>query len=297
MTDHPIAGIELGGTKCVATLATADGDIRDQATVPTTGPDETLGAIEDVLARWAADGGFAALGVASFGPVDVDPASARYGWITSTPKPGWRDTDVGRRLARRYPVPFAFDTDVNAAAFAEARWGAAQGLADFAYVTVGTGIGVGLIVNGQPTRGFGHSELGHLRVRRVPGDHFAGVCPYHGDCLEGLASGPAIKARWQTDHVGTIDADDLRWDYVIDALAQMAHALVLAACPRVILIGGGVGSGQPALRARVEARLIESIASYVDIPIPEGGYVRAPGLGDRAGPLGSVALGLAALGC
>jgi len=184
-----LAGVELGGTKCICTLATAEGEIIAQEMAPTTGPEETLGRIEAILARWKAERGFEALGIASFGPVDLDPASPSWGFITTTPKPGWAQADVARRLGRALGVPLAFDTDVNGAALAEMKWGAGQGMADFAYITVGTGIGVGLVVNGAPTRGFGHSELGHIRVARLPGDDWAGACPYHGACVEGLAAG------------------------------------------------------------------------------------------------------------
>lgn len=290
MTDSsdPIAGVELGGTKCVCVLADRSGTILDQQTVPTTRPGETLAAIEAILAGWWNDGGFSALGIASFGPVDLDPASARFGYITATTKSFWRDTDVGMRLARGFAVPMAFDTDVNGAAMAEHRWGAATGLADFAYVTVGTGVGVGLIVGGRAVRGIGHCEAGHIRVARLAGDDWPGSCPFHGDCVEGLASGTAIAARLGGE--APAGRDHPVWDTVVEALAQLAHNLVLTTGPRRILIGGGVVNGQPWLINRIEARLRESLADYV--VLPPAPYVVAPGLGDRAGPLGPIALAL-----
>lgn len=293
-----IAGVELGGTKCICVRATCDGDIVDQITFPTTDPAETIGAITRTLRDWWDDEPFVALGVASFGPLDLDPGSVAYGNITTTAKPGWRDTAVLGPLAGDFGVATAFDTDVNGAAMAEQRWGAAAGLDDFAYVTVGTGVGVGLIVNGAPTRGLGHCEIGHLHVPRLAGDDWPGACPYHGACVEGLAAGNAIRARLGDTPIGGVEADHAVWDSVVEALAQMAHAMVLTAGPKRILIGGGVAAGQPHLLPRIEARLRELIAGYVALPEldPANPYVRAPGLGGGAGPRGPIALALGALG-
>jgi fructokinase len=199
---------------------------------------------------------------------------------------------VARRLGRAFEMPLAFDTDVNGAALAEMKWGAGQGMADFAYITVGTGVGVGLIVNGAPTRGFGHSELGHIRVARLPGDEWPGACPYHGPCVEGLVAGRSIAARLGSSAAG-LPEDHPVWEPVAHALAQLCHVLVCAAAPRRIVIGGGVVTGHPHLLPRIEAMLVESLAGYV--LLPEGGpYVTAPGLGDRAGPLGPIALAVTA---
>jgi len=286
------AGIELGGTKCVAMLARGPDEIPDREWVPTTSPDETLGLLGQILSRWRVDHGFAALGVASFGPLDLDPISTGYGQITSTPKPGWRGTDVLGRLQSAADVPAAFDTDVNGAALAEMRWGAGQGFDDFAYITVGTGVGVGLIVNGKPTRGFAHCELGHIRVVRLPGDDFPGSCPFHGDCVEGLAAGPSLKARGIED-ASQLTADDAVWRSVAWAIAQLCHAIVCAAAPRAIAIGGGVIENQPHLLGQIERMLVESLNGYMQLP-PGGAYVRAPALGANAGPLGSIALAMTA---
>ncbi|RYD18934.1 MAG: ROK family protein, partial [Lysobacteraceae bacterium] len=164
------AGVELGGTKCICTLAHANGEIIEQTIVPTRHPDETLPAVVAILKGWWNARGFSALGIGSFGPIDLDPSSPRFGEIGATTKAGWRGTNVRTILSQGFEVPIGFDTDVNGAALAEMAWGCAQGLTDFAYVTVGTGIGVGLIVHGLPTRGIGHSELGHIRVPRLAGD-------------------------------------------------------------------------------------------------------------------------------
>jgi fructokinase len=288
-----LAGVELGGTKCIATLATGPDGLIAQETIPTTDPATTLTGIAAVLDRWWATHCFAALGIASFGPVDLDPRSASYGHILATTKPGWPMTDVARRLSARFPVPMAFDTDVNGAALAEGRWGACQGLDDHAYVTVGTGVGVGLIVHGRPTRGIGHSEMGHLRVPRLAGDTIPSACRVHADCVEGLASGSAIKGALGATHVGDIAPDHPLWDRVADALACLCHALVCSTGPRRIAIGGGVIARQPHLLARIEPMLRASINGYMRLP--DEPLIVAPALGDQAGPLGSIALAATAL--
>lgn len=296
---HPLlAGIELGGTKCVCILGTGPNDAREEVRVPTTRPDETLAAIEAVLDGWRSEGhDFAALGIGSFGPVDLDRASPAYGRITSTPKPGWANTDVAGRLAGRYAVPTRFETDVNGAALAEGRWGAAQGLDDFAYVTVGTGVGVGLISVGRPIRGFTHAELGHIRVARAPGDDWPGSCPFHGGCVEGLAAGSAIEARTGTCG-SNLPPEHPVWPLVAHTLGQLLHVLVLTAAPRRILIGGGVMNGSGHLFPMIREELVQSLNGYVVAPELQSGldtYVLAPALGDRAGPLGTLALAADAL--
>jgi fructokinase len=292
---HPlIAAVELGGTKCVCLLGTGPDQIVDRRRIPTGGPEETLAAIEAVLDDWkAGPQPFAALGIASFGPADVDPGSETWGGILATTKPGWEGTDVAGRLRRRYAVPTGFDTDVNGAALAEGRWGAARDLQDFAYITVGTGIGVGLIAGGRTVGGFSHAEAGHLRIGRAPGDDWPGACSFHGDCVEGLASGPAIAARLGRDPA-TVAADDEAWPLVAHALAQLLHNLVLTTAPRRILIGGGVMEAQPHLFPMIRAALGQSLNGYVTLP--EGDFVLPPGLGAMAGPCGGIALALDALG-
>jgi len=284
------AGVELGGTKCIAVLAGDGGDILKREIIPTTSPDETIGLIERLLIDWQREHRFEALGIASFGPIDVNPHSAAYGQILATPKPGWAGANIAPRLRDALGVPIAFDTDVNGAALAELHWGSGRGFADFAYVTVGTGVGVGLIVNGRPTRGFGHCELGHVRVKRLSGDDWPGACPYHGDCVEGLASGGALQARFG-DRLTEIGEDDPAWDAVAWTLAQLCQAIVCAAAPNRIAMGGGVIERQPHLLGRIQSMLTESLNGYVQLPA-DGDYVRAPGLGQDAGPLGAIALAL-----
>ena len=292
-----VAGVELGGTKCVCLLASGPGDIVDEARLATGAPAETLGEIRALLARWRAGPGFDAVGVAGFGPLELDPRSPDFGQVTATPKPGWRGADL-TTLGRGLDAPLAIDTDVNGAALAEGRWGAARGLRSYAYVTVGTGIGVGAVVDGRPVRGLGHMEAGHQTVGRRAGDDWPGVCPYHGDCVEGLASGPAIAAR--AGRPGdSLAPDDPAWEMAVHALAGLMRNLVLTVCPERILIGGGVADGQPWLFPRLRAALLDSLGGYATagrIAAGVDAYVQPPALGARAGPLGAVAVALDALG-
>jgi fructokinase len=293
-----LAGVELGGTKCVCILGSGPDDVRVVERLPTGEREETLRQIESILERWRSQYGFTALGIASFGPVDLRPGSTTYGFITSTSKAGWRDTDIAQRLQRRMAMPVGFDTDVNGAALAEGRWGAAQGLDDYAYVTVGTGIGVGTIVRGRPVFGMNHTELGHIRVVRRPGDPFAGVCSFHGDCIEGLASGPAIEARAGIP-ASQLPADHPAWDFVVHGLAQLLHTMVLTTAPARIFLGGGVMSAQAHLFERIRQELKRSLNGYVEAPELEQGlpqFIVPPGLGAMAGPLGALALAADAAG-
>ena len=287
-------GIEIGGTKVIIAHGHAPDALQPTVRLPTTAPDETLAAIIATLqAQIATHGPVAGIGIASFGPLGLSPDDDNYGRFLRTPKAGYSHFDLLGPLCAAFPdTPFAIDTDVNGAAVGERVWGAAQGLDDFAYITVGTGIGVGLICNGRPVHGLLHPEAGHILVRRDPGrDPFAGICPFHGDCLEGLASGPAIAAR-----IGLagedIKANDPVWDLVGDYVAQLCHSLVLTASPRKILLGGGVGS-HPAVLASARVNLHRYLGGYIEaLSTPEAcaALIQAPGLGDRAGVLGAIAL-------
>jgi fructokinase len=278
-----LAGVELGGTKCICILGSGPEQIRAQVELPTLAPQVTLAAIEAVLDGWCARGWhFSALGLAAFGPLDLRRDSPRFGWIARTVKEGWSDTELLGRMARRYEVPAGIDTDVNAAARAEGRWGGAQALADYVYVTVGTGIGAGVIINGLPVSGVNHTELGHIRIVRMPGDHFAGICPFHGDCLEGLAAGPAIAAR-----------NDPTWDPIAHALSQLCQTLVLGSAPRRIFLGGGVMVGQPQLFAMIRSRLQSSLNGYIASDELGSGierFIVPSALGPAVGPLGALAV-------
>ena len=288
----PFAGIELGGTKCVCILGTGPAAVWAQESVSTSEPGATLALLGDILEGWRhRHGPFAALGIGSFGPIDTHRDSPRFGYVTSTPKPGWADTDLVGYFARRHGVPIGFATDVEGAALAEGRWGGARALRDFAYVTVGTGIGVGLIADGAPVGGFGHPELGHVRIARHDGDTWPGCCPFHGDCLEGLASGPALRARTGISPE-QLPAEHPVWESVSYALGQLLHILTLATAPRRILIGGGVVCARPYLFKRIRSDLTRSLAGYRQFPELDDldRYVCPPELGTQAGPLGALAL-------
>jgi fructokinase len=288
-----LAGVELGGTKCICILGTGPRDIRAQVEVPTQAPEPTLAAIATVLDGWRAAGAdFSALGLAAFGPLDLRRDSPRFGWLATTVKPGWSDTELLGRFARRYRTPTAIDTDVNAAALAEARWGGAQGMMDFVYVTVGTGIGAGVIVRGRPAVGANHTELGHIRVVRRAGDDFPGTCPFHGDCVEGLAAGPAIRARAQRDAADLAPEDPI-WRHVAHPLAQLCQALVLTTGPRRIFLGGGVMLHQPQLFGMIRESLQRSLNGYIATPelgVDLDGFIVPSALGAAVGPLGALAV-------
>lgn len=264
--------------------------------IETRAPAETLREIGAVLTGWQTQQRFSALGIATFGPADLDPRSPTYGTLIGTPKPGWDKIPLLPTFAA-LEVPQGLDTDVNAAARAEGTWGGARGLNSYAYVTVGTGIGVGTMIGQRPVSGLGHSEAGHMRIPRLPGDGWPGSCPFHGDCAEGLASGPAIRAR--TGHAASaLPADHPVWDTVAYALGALLHNLVLTAAPERILVGGGVVAGQPHLLARVRAALLASLNGYAharSIARAPEQFLAAPGLGERAGSLGAIALAQRAL--
>lgn len=291
---YPLTGgLELGGTKCIATIARGT-EVVDSLTVPTSAPESVLRALIDWLA--AAAPPLAAIGIASFGPVGLDPRRADYGFITTTTKPGWSNVDVLGPVKARFGLPVGFDTDVAGAALAEGRWGAAQGCGVHVYLTIGTGIGGGVVVDGRAIHGLMHPEIGHVRVRRLPGDSFAGHCPFHGDCLEGLAAGPAIAARTGVDPA-TLAASAPIWQLVAAELAELMVTLIMTLSPERIIIGGGVGHGQPQLLPMIRAATATLLAGYVPA-LDEAGLARlicAPGLGAAAGSLGAIAVALDAL--
>jgi len=295
--------VEAGGTKFVCGIGDARGGSIETRRIETTDPDSTIAAVAAFFAEVTARiGPIAGLGIASFGPVDLDPASPRHGWITTTPKQDWQDVDLLGRLARATGVPAAIDTDVNAAALAEATLGAGQGggqgAGTLAYVTVGTGIGVGVATGGKLRRDGGHPEAGHLLVRRHPGHlGFPGACPYHGDCLEGLASGPAIEASWGAS-LDRLPADHPAWEVQADYLGQLCATLVLTVAPQRIVIGGGVMAQQrlyPATRAATTRALAGYIARLADEAAVDA-LIVPPGCTEAPGLIGGYLLGEGAAG-
>jgi fructokinase len=279
--------IEAGGTQWVCAIGTDSGDLRATVTFPTTTPDETIGRAADFLTQ---NGTLAAVGIGCFGPVDVRPSSPTWGYITTTPKPGWTDTDVAPRLQELLGTKVAFDTDVSASALGEQLWGAAVGLETFCYITVGTGIGAGIVVRGRVHHGLVHPEFGHMRVPREPDDPFPGSCPFHGDCLEGLASGGAIRQRWSRPAEEI--ADDAAWQLEARYLAAGIVNLICTVSPERVIIGGGVMQ-QPALLPLIRVRVRELLADYLDAPELADGiadYIVAPKSGPEAGVLGALEL-------
>ena len=287
-----LAGIELGGTKIVCLVGTGPDDIVDECRIPTRDPAATLADVRAFLEPYTV----AAIGMASFGPIERRVDHPGYGHITRTTKPGWSHTDVVGGIRGDRDVPVGFETDVNGAALGEGRWGAAAGLRSYLYLTVGTGIGGGAISNGLIVGGLGHTELGHVPVPRHPDDTLAGVCPFHGDCFEGVASGPAHMARLGSrleDATGAGQA--LALELATWYIAAALRGFVYSFAPERIVVGGGVAS-LPGLLPAVAARLVVELAGYPGLPEhAEPGFVTAPTLGGRAGTLGAIVLAQRAL--
>lgn len=286
-------GIEAGGTKFVCLVGSGPDDIRASDRFPTTTPQATMHrVIQFFREQQASHGALTAIGVGAFGPLDPNPGSPTFGYITSTPKPGWMNTDLLGPLHSAFGLPMGFDTDVNAAALAEGRWGAAQGLDTFLYLTIGTGIGGGAMVDGRLLHGLIHPEMGHMLLRRDPRlDAFSGSCPFHGDCFEGLASGPALERRWG-QRAETLAADHPAWELEAHYLAVGLVNLIVAFSPQRVVLGGGVME-QPHLLPLVRAKVQKLLNGYVQSPqIIEriGEYIVSPALGNRAGVLGAIAL-------
>lgn len=286
-------GIEGGGTKFVCAVGTAPEDIRLETRFPTALPKETLDKTIAFFKQAERDfGKLSALGIASFGPLDPKPDSPTFGFILPTPKPGWSKVDVVGTLRSTFDIPIAFDTDVNGAALGEWTWGAAQGLDTFIYLTVGTGIGGGAMVNGKLLHGLLHPEMGHILIPHDrERDPFEGICPFHQDCFEGLASGPALEKRWG-QKAETLPPDHPAWELEAHYIALALQNYITALSPQRIILGGGVseqGFLFPLIRRNVQALL----NGYVQSPaitekIDE--YIVPPALGNRAGTLGAIAL-------
>ena len=292
-----LGGIEAGGTKFVCLVAGDTGEVIEETRFATTTPAETIAQAVAFFAGFTASGGkLDAIGIASFGPIELRTSDPRYGFVVSTPKAGWSFTDLVGPVRAAFDVPIGFDTDVNGAAVAEGRWGAARGLDDFVYITVGTGIGGGAVVAGRPVHGLVHPEMGHLAIPRDPDDDFAGVCPFHGDCFEGLASGSAMAARWGQG-AETMSGARLERAVALEAtyLAAGLRNIVYALAPQRIIIGGGVAN-VPDLFPQIRARLVATLGAYPGMTEHDADdFVVPPGLGAMAGPLGAVALAEAAL--
>lgn len=288
-------GVEAGGTKFVCAIGAGPDEIVAQAEFATTTPGETIGRAVAFFEDHSAS--IAAVGIGSFGPVDPDPRSATFGTVTSTPKIGWQDVDILGRIQSALGVPAAFDTDVNAAALGEHRWGAAHGLDTFVYITVGTGIGGGALVEGNLLHGLMHPEMGHFPVPHDPArDPFPGVCPFHGDCWEGLASGPAIEARWG-ERGEALPDDHPAWELEAHYLALGLTSIICVLSPQRIILGGGVME-RTFLFPMIRSQVRNLLNGYVQVPAITqdiDAYIVPPVLGGRAGVLGAIALATRAL--
>jgi fructokinase len=276
-------GVEAGGTKFVCAIGTGPEDL-ERSVFPTTSPEETIAR---TIAFFRDGPPLRGLGIASFGPVGLDPRSDSYGYITSTPKAGWSNTDVAGELGRALGVRVGFDTDVNAAALAESRWGCARGLDDVVYLTVGTGIGGGALAGGKLVHGLVHPEMGHVRIPHDRAtDPFPGACPYHGDCLEGLACGPAIEQRWGK-RAENLPVDHPAWRLEARYLAAGIVNIVCTLSPRRIIMGGGVME-QDHLFPMIREEVATLLNGYVNAP-----EIGPPALGKNTGVLGAIALAMA----
>jgi fructokinase len=286
-------GIEAGGTKFVCAVGRGPEQIFAVEQIPTTSPAETLGRTLTFFQQQEY-GSLSAIGIASFGPLDPEPSSPSYGYITATPKPGWSDTDFVGTIKKAMQIPIGFDTDVNIAALGEWRWGAAQNLDTFLYLTIGTGIGGGGLVSGNMMHGLIHPEMGHIRIpHNLERDPFTGVCPFHGDCFEGLANGPAMEARWG-QRAETLPREHPAWELEAHYLALALVNFICTLSPQRIIMGGGVMQ-QAHLFPLIRDRVVNLLNNYVQSPqILENieQYVVPPSLGVRAGVLGALALAM-----
>jgi fructokinase len=293
MTEVYVGGIEAGGTKFVCAVGSGPDDVRAETRFPTTTPEETIGrAVAFFREQEERYGPPAAIGIGSFGPLDPNPHSPTFGTITSTPKPHWANVDLAGAIRRELGTPIGFDTDVNVAGLGEWRWGAARGLSNFVYLTIGTGIGGGVITNGAPVHGLVHPELGHIPLPHDwQVDPYKGHCPYHGDCLEGMAAGPAISARWGRPAV-ELPPEHPAWELEAHYLARALQSFICTLSPERIILGGGVME-QPQLFPLVRWRVQEYLNGYVQstaILFDIEQYIVPPALGNRAGVLGAFAL-------
>ena len=280
--------LEAGGTKMVLSVGNENNELLEQKSIPTEAPEKTIPSMID----WFRDKGIVSLGIGTFGPVDLKKDSSTYGWITKTPKPGWSDKPLLPPMQEALGVPALIDTDVNAAALAEWKLGAARGLDSCLYVTVGTGVGAGLVIEGKLVHGLVHPELGHMLLRQEEADPTPdGFCPYHRGCLEGLASGPAIEKRWGRKGY-ELPQEHEAWNLEASYLAQMCMNAVCAFSPEKIILGGGVMQ-QKHLFPLIREKTLLLLNNYVQaekILKDIDSYIVEPGLGTKSGATGALLL-------
>ena len=283
--------LEAGGTKMVCATGREDGTITDQISIPTSDPEKTIPAIIEYFK----DKNIAALGIASFGPIDLDKASPTYGHITTTPKPGWANCDLVGAMKNALSVPIGFDTDVNGSLLGEATYGTAKGLSDVVYITVGTGIGGGVMSGGKLLHGMLHPELGHMLMRPHPADSFEGLCPFHKNCFEGMASGPAIEARWGKKAKDLADSTEV-WNLEAYYIGQAIVNIILTLSPKRIILGGGV-MHQTQLFASIRNEVRAQLNGYIKTALLENldEYIVPASLHDDQGIMGCIKLAEEAL--
>ena len=297
MADQKLIGaLEAGGTKMVCATGSADGTVCEREEIPTTTPDETVAAVID----WFSDKPIEALGIGAFGPTAVNPASPKYGSILETPKTAWRYYDLLGNLKRGLNVPCGYDTDVNVACLGEATFGCAKGLENVVYLTIGTGVGAGVMVGGKLIHGMMHPEAGHILVHKLEGDPIGehSGCPYHDNCLEGLIAGPGVKKRWGGKRASELAEDPAAMDLLAGYLAEALMTFVLCYSPEKIIIGGGVADHTPIV-ALARKKAVEMLNGYIAMPqITDDidNYVVNNSLEGKQGVMGCLALGAQALG-
>ena len=283
-----IGALEAGGTKMVCAVGDENGQILERASIVTENPDKTMPEMLEFFRQYTLD----AIGIGTFGPVDLDRTSPTYGYITSTPKISWRNFNLLGSMKREFAVPIGLDTDVNASAIGEASYGITRGLDSSIYITVGTGIGVGVILDGKAVHGMQHPEAGHILLVRHPEDNYTGRCPYHPNCLEGLASGPAIEERFGVK-AAELPGDSLAWEIESFYLAQALVDFTLVYSPKRIVLGGGV-MHQKQLFPKIREKYREMLNHYVDTPYVKdlNNYIVPYSLDDNQGIMGCIRIGL-----
>lgn len=283
-----LGALEAGGTKMVCAIGNENGEILERVSIPTEAPDITM----PKLISYFADKEIEALGIGCFGPIDLNRDSDTYGCITTTPKLAWKNYNIVKMFQEALNVPIGFDTDVNGSALGEATWGITKGLESSMYITIGTGIGTGIITNGKLLHGMLHPEGGHLLLSRHPKDSFEGTCPYHKTCLEGLASGPAIEARWGEKGTQLAERREV-WELEAYYIAQALVDYIMVLSPQRIIIGGGV-MHQEHLMPLIREEVKRQLAGYIDTKelLNMDQYVVLPSLNDNQGIMGALKLGL-----
>lgn len=288
-----LGGIEAGGTKFICAIGNSNGEILERERFPTASPQETMNRVHAFFIKMQKKYPISAIGIASFGPIDANPNSPHYGEITTTPKPGWKNFNIVHNLKEKFHLPIGFDTDVNGAALGESRWGNGRGLDSIVYWTVGTGIGAGGMISGKMMHGLIHPEMGHTFVNHdLKKDPFPGVCSYHKDCLEGLASGPSMCARWKVKSAADLPANHPAWNLEAQYLGYAMANCIASLSPKKIIVGGGVML-QEGLLDKVRKKTQELLHGYINHPLicdDIQHYIVPAGLGDNAGVCGALAL-------